>query len=267
MKKWKVYWLVARNTWDEALTYRLNFTVWRLRVFLSLISTYFLWFTLLPKGVSIATYNQETMLTYILGGSILYSVVMSTRGAGVVDDIVEGNLSNYLLRPLNYIFYYFSKDIGDKAMNILFSFIEISSVFILLRPPFFVQMNFLYLIPFIIAIFSAICINFYLNMILSFIGFFSSEAWAPRFIFYILLTFFAGSLFPLDIFPSPIYLFLRLLPFSYLLYAPMKMYLGQSSSVDILINLSISLSWTIILFFLVNWLWKKGLRLYAAEGR
>lgn len=152
-------------------------------------------------------------------------------------------------------------------MNIFFSFIEISIVFILLRPPFFLQTNTFYLFPFIISVFSAIGINFYLNMLLSFIGFFSSEAWAPRFIFYILLTFFAGSLFPLDIFPTPIYLFLKLLPFSYLLYTPMKIYLGQMSLSQIFIALSVSLAWLVFLFFIVNALWKKGLRLYAAEGR
>lgn len=267
MANWKTYYLVARNTWDEALTYRLNFTVWRLRVFLSLISTYFLWLTLLPKGSTIADYNQATMLTYILGGSILYSVVMSTRVASVADDIIQGNLSNYLLRPVHYIFYYFSRDIGDKGMNIFFSFIEITIVFLLLRPPFLVQTNIFYLIPFIFSILFAICINFFLNMILSFIGFFSSEAWAPRFIFYILLTFFAGTIFPLDIFPTPIYIFLKLLPFSYLLYSPLKIYLGQLSLQDIFINLFMSILWTFLLYLLVNNLWKKGLRLYSAEGR
>ncbi len=267
MKKLTTYWLVAKNTWDEALTYRLNFAVWRLRVFLSLISTYFLWLTLLPKGSTIGIYNQASMLTYILGGSIMYSIVMSTRAAGVADDIVQGNLSNYLLRPVNYIFYYFSKDIGDKAMNIAFSLFEISLVFLLLRPPFFIQTNLLYIIPFTISVLLAVCINFYLNMMLSFIGFFSSEAWAPRFIFYILLTFFAGSLFPLDIFPAPIYLFLKLLPFSYLLYSPMKIYLGQMSPLNIAINLVLAILWTVLLYFFVNLLWKKGLRLYTAEGR
>src|SRR6185312_12733365 len=107
MKKWRAYWLVAKNTWDEALTYRLNFAVWRLRVFLSLISTYFLWLTLLPTGSTIASYNQNAMLTYIVGGAILYAIVMSTRTAMVADDIVQGNLSNYLIRPVNYLLYYF----------------------------------------------------------------------------------------------------------------------------------------------------------------
>ncbi len=241
--------------------------VWRLRVFLSLIVTYFLWLTLLPSGVSFASYNQKTMLTYILGSAILYAVVMATRAATVADDIVQGDLSNYLIKPLNYIGYYFAKDIGDKGMNILFSLIEVSLVFLIFKPPFFVQTNSLYLIAFLFSICFAVIINFSINMMLSFIGFFSSEAWAPRFIFFILVTFLAGTTFPLDVLPKPLFWLLEVLPFPSLLYAPMKIYLGQLSLLQVGLYLSIGCVWSSILLFLVYRLWMKGLKRYSAEGR
>lgn len=267
MASWKTYYLVARNTWDEALTYRLNFTVWRLRVFLSLISTYFLWLTLLPKGTNFANYNQATMLTYIVGGAIVYSIVLSTRVATVADDIVQGNLSHYLLRPLNYIGYYFSKDFGDKAMNIAFSLIEVLIVFLIFHPPFVFQSNIIYLSLFTVSIVLAICINFLLNMMLSFVGFFSSEAWAPRFIFFILLGFFSGTIFPLDILPKPVYTLLNILPFSYLIYSPMKIYLGQLSSIQIVSSICIAVAWVILLSIFIHFLWRKGIKHYSAQGR
>lgn len=264
---YKKYYLVARNTWDQTVAYRLNFVMWRFRVFLSLISTYFLWFTLLPTGKAIGSYTQATILTYILGGAVLYSIVLSTRVGDVANEIIQGDLSNYLIRPVNYIGYYFAKDIGDKGMNILFSLFEITIFFLIVHPPFFLQTNIWILVAFLVSTIAAICINFSLNMMLSFIGFFSSEAWAPRFIFYILLTFFAGSIFPLDILPKWLFLFLNALPFSYLLYTPMKIYLGQLSLQSTLISLAIGISWAIALFFMVHILWKKGIKLYGAEGK
>lgn len=266
MKKLASYWLVAKNTWDEALTYRLNFAVWRLRVFLSLISSYFLWFTLLPKGSTIGDYNQATMLTYILGSAILYAVVMATRTASVADDIIQGSLSNYLIKPVNYIGYYFSKDIGDKAMNIAFSIVEVSILFILFRPPFFFQTNIFYILSFLLSVCFAISINFSINMMLSFIGFFSPEAWAPRFIFFILVTFLAGITFPLDILPKPLFWLFVVLPFPSLLYAPMKIYLGNLSFLQVGLYLSIGFLWSLVLGLLVYVLWKRGLKHYGAEG-
>jgi len=261
------YYLVARNTWDQTVAYRLNFVMWRFRVFLSLITTYFLWFTLLPKGKIIGDYNQSKILTYILGGAIVYSIVLSTRVADVANDITQGDLSNYLLKPVNYIFYYFFKDIGDKGMNIFFSLFEVSIFFIIVRPPFFIQTNFLNIILFVFSIIIAVVINFNINMILSFIGFFSSETWAPRFIFFVLIGFMSGTLFPLDIMPHFFYVILNSLPFSYLIYTPMKIYLGQLSLRNTLISLTLGIIWSVILYLLVDFLWRKGLKLYSAEGR
>ncbi len=263
----KKYYLVARNTWDQTIAYRLNFVMWRFRVFLSLITTYFLWLTLLPQGKVIGSYTQPTILTYILGGSIVSSIVLSTRVADVAEEITQGDLSNYLTRPVNYIGYYFAKDIGDKGMNILFSLFEITIFFLIVHPPFSFPPHYVNTIEFIIAMLVAIFINFSINMMLSFIGFFSSETWAPRFIYYILLSFFAGSLFPLDIFPHWLYILLTVLPFSYLIYTPMKLYLGQLSLSSAMLALSIALAWAIILYFCVQILWKKGLKQYSAEGK
>src|SRR6185437_13453985 len=104
-------------------------------------------------------------------------------------------------------------------------------------------------------------------MLLSFIGFFSSEAWAPRFIFFILLSFLAGSMFPLDILPRPLYILLSLLPFPYLIYGPLKIYLGQQNIFQIFLTLGVGFVWIFILGLFANVMWKKGLSLYGAEGK
>lgn len=263
----KKYLLVAQNTWDQTVAYRLNFVMWRLRVVLSLVTTYFLWLTLLPTGKLLVNYNQASMLSYVLGGSIVYSIVLSTRVADVANEITQGDLSNYLLKPMSYIWYYFAKDIGDKAMNVVFSLIELTLFFLVIRPPFFIQTNFWDLAVFLLSLFLAVIMNFYINMLLSFIGFVSSEVWAPRFIFFILLSFFAGTLFPLDILPHWLYLILTALPFSYLVFIPMKLYLGQLSLGTTVFSLGISFCWCVALYFCVKFSWKKGLQFYSAEGK
>lgn len=260
------YYHVAQNTWDEAVAYRLNFTIWRLRNVLLLLTTYFLWFTLLPSEAQFAGYSQSIMLTYIIGVSFLNAFVFSTRTQSIGDDIVQGDLSSYLVRPLHYFRYYFARDMGDKLMNIFFSFFEVSLIILILHPPLFLQTNPLTLFFFLMSVCLAILLNFYCSVLLSFIGFWSSEVWAPRFIFSILLTFLAGGLFPLNILPFPIYTILTLLPFPYLLYTPMKIYLGQYTLWQILVACGISCLWVFLLYIFTKKIWQKGLRLYSAEG-
>src|SRR3989304_10319679 len=135
---WTKYLLIIKNTFSEMTAYRLNFALWRLRVNLQLLTMYFLWLAILPKGVLFGAYDQSLMLTYILGGGFLSSMIISSRSQGVGDGIISGDLSNFLIRPINYFAYWFAQDIGDKAMNISFAVFELTALFLVLKPPLFI---------------------------------------------------------------------------------------------------------------------------------
>lgn len=261
------YLQIAKLTWDETFVYRLNFVMWRVRVVLQILTLYFLWSALIPTGASLFGYDQSSMLTYILGTSLISSIVLSSRSNAVGDEINSGNLSNFLLRPINYFLYWFARDVGDKAMNIIFSIIELTVLFVILKPPLFIQTESFYLLLTIVAIVLALIMYFFFNFLLGLIGFWSPEVWAPRFIFIILLNFFAGGLFPLDILPKFIFSAFQLLPFTYLLYFPIKIYLGQLTIIETFTGIMISLVWTLALYIIVQYVWRKGLKIYTAQGR
>lgn len=263
----KKYFLIAKNTWDEIFTYRLNFVVWRVRSVLQLVTMYFLWLALIPEQGKLLVYNQQTMLTYILGTSFISAIVFSSKIWQVGDEINNGDLSNYLIRPVNYFYYWFAKNIGDKAMNITFSMIEISILLLLLHPHLFIQTNPIFIVFTLITISTAIFLHFFIDFLLGFIAFWNPEVWAPRFIFYAIFPFIAGNLFPLDMLPKPLFILFQCLPFSYLLYFPLKIYLGQLTIFQIFSGLTIVILWTVILAWMVYVVWRKGLRLYTAQGR
>lgn len=261
------YLLVAKDTWDETLTYRLNFVMYRLRNVLSFLTFYFFWIALLPQNGSLFGYSQSVMLTYVLGTSLLSAFVLSSQSYKVGDDIIQGNLSNYLIKPMHYFTYWLARDIGDKAMNIAFVTAELTGLFLLLQPPVLIQTDMLFLIFSVIAVFLGMGIYFYFNVILGMIGFWSPEVWAPRFIFMIIVSFFSGGYFPLDILPKSIYTFFSLLPFQYLLYFPLQVYLKRISVSTMLIEIGLGICWLIILGVLSDKMWKKGLSVYTAQGQ
>lgn len=261
------YLRVIRNTWEEILTYRLNFVLWRFRTVLQLLTIYFLWSSVMPSSSLVFGYTKSMMLTYILGTSLINSIVFSTRSHEIGENINSGNLSIFLIRPINYFIYWFSRDIGDKIMNILFSLLELVILFLVLKPPVFVQTNITYLSLTVIAVILAILIHFFFGFLLGTIGFWSPEVWAPRFIFYILISFFAGGFFPLDILPKSLFLVFQILPFSYLLFFPLKIYLGQLSNIEIFTGIIISSVWVFLLYNFLKLVWTKGLKIYTAYGR
>ena len=261
------YLRVAKNTWEETVAYRLNFVMWRVRTVLQILTLYFLWLSIMPKEGVFFGYTQTLMLTYILGTSLFSSIILSTRSHEIGEQINKGDLSNFLIRPINYFFYWFARDLGDKAVNILFATVELTILFFILRPPILIQTDFVFIIFTLISAIFALILYFLFNVLLGFLGFWSPETWAPRFIFMTVISFFAGGLFPLDILPKQIFSIFQLLPFSYLLYFPLKLYLGKLSLIEMYAGIFISIFWILALYWMTKLIWMKGLRLYTAQGR
>lgn len=262
-----VWFSVIKNTWDEYMEYRLNFVMWRFRQVLRILIIYFLWWSIIAVKKQIFGYDETTILTYTLLVSVVTSIVFSTRTQDIGLEINRGDLSNLLLKPTSTFSYWVARDIGDKLLNILFSIFEFIILILLLHPNIFIQQNPFVIILTLVSILISIALFFMISLLLSFIGFWSPDVWAPRFLFFVILDFFSGGLFPLDILPNFIYQILKILPFNYLLFFPIKLYLGQFSTNDIYNGLLMSLVWLLILFYITRLVWHRGLKVYEAYGR
>lgn len=261
------YLQVIKATVGEYMTYRLSFVLWRFRVVIQLLITYFLWFSIFAQNQTIFGYTQQTILTYILLGSLIRPLVMGTRTQEVGNLIVNGDLAHYLLRPVRMLSYFISRDIADKLLNIFFAVFEVSVLLYLLKPPIFLQTDILMLLLTILSLCIGTILFFYFSVLLSLLGFWTPDVWAPRFLSFVLIEFFTGMLFPLDILPQPLYAFSQLLPFSYFIYFPLKVYLGAMSQPFILQGFVIGMVWVVLFHFLYRSVWTKGIRVFTAVGR
>jgi len=263
----KKYLQIIKGTIEEYLVYRLSFILWRVRMVMQLLVIYFLWWAIFASHKTLFGYTQGMMLTYILLSAVMRPFIMGTRTQEVGSIINEGDLSNYLLRPLNFLRYYVFADIADKALNVFFAIFEIILLYLLLRPPIFIQTNPAFLLLTVMATFIGAVLFFYFSMMLSYLAFWTPDVWAPRFLSFVLIEFFAGMLFPLDILPKPLFYLSTALPFSYFIYFPLKVYLGQLNYQVIAVGLAIGFTWMFGLQYLTSIMWRKGLRVYTAEGR
>lgn len=181
--------------------------------------------------------------------------------------INQGDLSNYLVRPLHFFRYYIAKDTADKLLNVAFSIFEIGALIVILRPPIFFQTDpIIVLISCFVLIFAMI-LYFEMSMILGLLGFWTPDIWAPRFLSFVIMEFFAGSLFPLDILSRPLFLLSQSMPFYYFIYFPIKVYLGQLSGWSLLTGVFIECAWVFVLWYIMQRMWHNGVKIYTAEGK
>ena len=207
------------------------------------------------------------MLTYVLLVFIVSNFVFATRTQDIGNEINEGKLTNYLLRPISYFKSIFARDVSDKVINFIFTLVEFVIFFLILQPSFILQTNFLLLFTASLALAGGVIVYFCMSCLLGFLGFWTVETWGTRFIFIILLDFLAGNFIPIDILPPLVAKTLLLTPFPYMFYFPIKIYIGQLSIGEILYGLIVLLIWIAILMKSVSKVWQSGLRLYSAEGR
>lgn len=264
------YLQVFKISFQQEFTYRLNFIMWRVRNILQIFLVFFLWDTVFSDSSRVVFgYDRTKILTYVFGLLIVRAFVLSTRAVEVAGEISRGDLSNYLIKPLNYFKYWFTRDISSKVLNLVFAGIEASLLYFLLKPPFFIQINPLYLIGFIVSLALAIFIFFVLLFITSAVPFWMPEAgWGAQFLVVVVATeFLSGALFPLDILPVVVQNVLSFTPFPYLIFFPLQVYLGKIEGLAIAKGIFISLFWAVSLWFILKAIWNKGLKAYQAHGR
>lgn len=253
-------------TLGEYFAYRMNFLLWRLRAFFSLLIRYYLWLAIYESAQSIFGYSESQMLTYVLLSTIVSSFVLATRTPDLAGQILNGDVINFLLKPFSFFGYFLTRDFVDKVLNFVFSIVEVWVLYLIVKPQIVINAD-----PtmwFFLALLTLLgcLIAFNINMLISFIAFWSPEVWAPRFIFYILVAFFSGSFFPLDILPTPIYNILLATPFPYFYFIPSKIYLGFTGT-EMALYVGATVLWTALSTFFMIWVWRKGLMGYSFYGR
>lgn len=261
------YLQIIKGTIDEYMTYRLSFILWRVRLVVQLLVVYFMWWALFSGNDSLFGYSQSAMLTYVLFSSFVRPFVMGTRTQEVAEYIRSGSLSNYLVRPMNFLGFCASRDIADKLLNVLFAVLEMIGLYFLLRPELYVQTDLVLILLTCIALVMGMVLFFYFSLLISYMGFWTTDVWAPRFLSFVFAEFFTGALFPLDILSGPLSIIAKSLPFYYFIYFPLKVYLGQLTPVELLQGFFIGIIWTVGLWWLAFVVWNRGLRAYTAEGK
>lgn len=262
----KKYLAVFKISWQQGLVYRLNFFLWRIRTLLQVLLVYFIWWTVFQSQTQIFGYTQSSILTYILVSAIIRAIVLSSRAMDVANQINDGSVVNFLIKPLGFIRYYFSRDLADKLLNISFVAFEISLLIFLLKPKIILQTNPNILLLFTLSIVLGMVVYFCIGFIISLLSFWVENSWGPMFLILIFLEGFGGTLFPIDILPTGVFNLLMLTPFPYLIYFPSKIYLGQFSSDQLFLYFAILICWVGSMWFLMKWVVRAGLRHYTAVG-
>lgn len=265
----KKYWTVFLLSFQNEFTYRLNFILWRVRNVLRILMTYFLWNSVFSQNKIAFGYTHEQVMAYVFLVLIVNTIVMSApSNDNIGGEISNGDLGNFLLKPISYLRYWLTRDWASKLLNILFAVGEVSLLYIIFIPKLFFSSSPAILLLSILSVIIASLIYFLITKLAVLFAFWTPEnTWGLMFIFLVLYELLSGGIFPLDVLPNTLLKALEFTPFPYLVYYPIVIAVGK---VDLVTSFSIvvkGLFWIAGLSLLVKKMWHRGLKIYSVSGR
>ncbi len=119
---------------------------------------------------------------------------------------------------------------------------------------------------FLLSLMLAALLQFFLFEVLSLLAFWVENTYGIRFTMRVIMEVVAGAIVPISFFPQILQKVFLMLPFPFLIYLPMRIYLGKISLNAIAFELMREGVWIVGLVFLNAIIWKRGIRQYVAMG-
>ena len=222
---------------------------------------------LVPIFISLAIYGSlsesSPYLSYILIANVFYKIVLWFGDIAweISSNIRYGGISSKLMRPTNWLIYEFFAVFGGNAYTFLVNFL------ILLGLVYFNGFQIIFgssLILALILVLISICSYFCIDLIFGSVSFWTPETNTLIEMKMAISPFLAGCLVLFDL--NKNLEFLKYLPWSFISYHPMQIYLGKYTNLQIFYVFFGGVIWSIILYFLAKLVFKMGLKRNEAVG-
>jgi ABC-2 type transport system permease protein len=265
----KKYWHVLSIGIQNTLVYRVNFLFRAVFGLVPLMATIYLWRTIYAGKTSdnVAGYSLRAMISYYL---VVTLVDMLTAVAEddwqVAGDIKDGNISQFLLKPIDYLTYRLCLFTSGRVIYTAVAIVPVALFIFYLREYFVLPADFATFGWFIVSVALTALLQFFSSYVMALLAFWVLEVSTYIFILYAFEYIAGGHLFPLDILPPAIARVLELTPFPYQLYFPVSIYLGQTHGPALWRGLVIQACWVALFYALARFVWARGIRKYSAVG-
>lgn len=250
--------------WQNSLQYRFSLVVYIGGYSIYIGVLLYLWSAIYSEGQSVGNYTLSQLITYYILQLMINSIIFSYVSWDVIDNIKTGNFSNFLTKPLDYYLYWFTINISGKMLEAVFIIITAGIVSFFVSDYVSLPPHLSSMIYFVIAIILGIILAFEMDFCIGMITFWLTQVRTFKYMLQTMILFFAGAMLPLDLFPPVLTRIADFLPFRYLVYFPISIYLGKIE--DPLPSFAILIVWIILFLVLSRVLLVRGMRRYEAVG-
>lgn len=264
----KTYWHILTMGIQNALVYRVNFLC---RAFFNLIPLYasmVLWQSIYEgKPSTIAGYTLAQMLSYYLLVTLVEAFTSVTEDDWqIAADIKDGVISQFLVRPIDYLHYRMCLFFSGRAVYVLAALLPVGIFLFWQRQHLLAPPDIAACFGFLLSLVFSAVLQFLLSYLIALLAFWVLEISSFTFVLLACERLASGQMFPLDILPSWLAQALMWTPFPYCTFFPVSVYLGKVSGFALAQGLVLQLVWIAVAYTLARLMWRRGLRSYTVVG-
>jgi ABC-2 type transport system permease protein len=261
----RIYLEFARVGFVNALAYRLRYITGIVTYFIYVSVYYFIWKAIYEHSASIEGFDFGHLLTYIGVGWIIRSFYFNTIDQEIAAQVTEGRLAMDFIKPVNLQWMYLARAAGESMFRLGVLTLPTAVVLFVvfpLRPPAGPGLTLAFLVSVTLSFLIVAAINFAVGTfalrLQSILGLLRAK--------FFLLELFSGLLLPISFFPQVFQKILSMLPFEYISYVPMLIYLGKLQGEDLVRALALQVFWVAVLLAMGDALWRWSSRRVTIQG-
>jgi ABC-2 type transport system permease protein len=261
----RVYAEFVRVGFVNTLAYRLRYYTGIVTYFIYVTVYYFIWKAIYAQSSTIGGFTFSQILTYIAVGWIIRSFYFNNVDQDMANQVIEGKLAMDLIKPVNIQLMYVAQAFGECLFRAGMLSLPTAVVLMLIYPlrrPASLHHFLAFLPSVLLSFFLVAAINFAVGTLAvrlkSILGLLRAK--------YFLLELFSGLLLPITYFPEVFQRAFKLLPFQYISYIPVSLYLGKINGAAIAGSLAMQLVWVVLLFIIGDAMWKWSSRKITIQG-
>ncbi len=252
------------------LQYRVNYLTRTLFSFIPLFAMLSLWRTIYAHNQDAGQHSGFTqaqmIFYYLLVAVVDVLTAVNEDDWQIASDIREGNISQFLLKPIDYLWYRMCLFFSGRIAFISMACIPLGLFIYCFRAYFVGPVNETAMLVFPVSLLLTALLQFFISYAMAMLAFWLLEISTFIFILFAFEYLASGHLFPLDVLPAGLKEVLFLTPFPYQLYFPISIYMGRVAGTDLWHGLVIQLSWVLLAYMFARFMWARGIKKYSAFG-
>jgi ABC-2 type transport system permease protein len=252
------------------LTYRFNFLARTVFGLIPLIAVLYVWRAIYADkspGAMVGSYTLAQMISYYLLTTVVDALTaVNEDDWQIATDIKDGNISQFLLKPIDYLVYRLCLFCSGRLTYLAVSAIPLAIFMLCLRRYFVLPPDWTTFGLFLFSTLLTALLQFFMSYTMAMLAFWVLEVSTFIFILFAFEYIASGHLFPLDILPPGLQQIIAFTPFPYQLYFPVSIYLGKATGAELFRGLLLQLFWVAAAYGLARFMWARGIRKYSAVG-